>query len=322
MNSVGKLLRGAREEQQRSLAEIADELCITQRYLCAIEDDDLESLPGAFFYKSFVRQYAVLVGIEPRRIQDAVDALVEGSQSGSVPTLEQARGPDARTGTLSPWLLESIDLLKENPGAARGATRRSDPLGAAAAIRKQDPLVQDFNRYVSDRRIGMSVASLAVALLACSGFYAWWVKAPEPTAVVTQSLPAQRSATATPVANAAPAGLANPESGQPSVTVSTIADADGVSHAVLDISATEKTWLSITSEGKLIFSGILEPSQTKTLTGVERAQMKVGNAGGLEVRWKGKPIGPIGPRGQVRTVVFKTDDVEILSVPPESPSEL
>ena len=88
---------------------------------------------------------------------------------------------------------------------------------------------------------------------------------------------------------------------------------DGVNHVVLNLSATEKTWLSITSEGKNIFSGVLEPSQTKTLTAAEAASMKVGNAGGIEVRWNGKPIGPIGPRGQVRTVLFTPENFKILA---------
>ena len=57
MTSVGEILRSARETQGRSLAEIAEELCITQRYLRALECDDLSNLPGAFFYKSFVKQY-------------------------------------------------------------------------------------------------------------------------------------------------------------------------------------------------------------------------------------------------------------------------
>ena len=35
------------------------------------------------------------------------------------------------------------------------------------------------------------------------------------------------------------------------------------------------------------FSGILQASQTKTLTAPEEAKMKVGNAGGLEVLWSG-----------------------------------
>jgi hypothetical protein len=41
--------------------------------------------------------------------------------------------------------------------------------------------------------------------------------------------------------------------------------------------------------------------------------MKVGNAGGLDVRWNGKAIGPIGPRGQVRVVLFTPENFQILA---------
>ena len=99
----------------------------------------------------------------------------------------------------------------------------------------------------------------------------------------------------------------------PSVDVTTAVGPDGLNHVVLNLSATEKTWLSITSDGKEIFSGILEPSQTKTLTGLYVTKMRVGNAGGLEVRWNGKPIGPIGPRGQVRVVLFTPENFQILA---------
>ena len=50
--------------------------------------------------------------------------------------------------------------------------------------------------------------------------------------------------------------------------------------------------------------------------------MTVGNAGGIEVRLNGKPIGPIGKSGQVRTVVFTPDNFEVLPVePPPAASE-
>ena len=73
MSSVGEILREMRESQKRTLAEVAGELCITQRYLTAIEENDIDSLPGAFFYRSFVRQYATLLGIDPDRVQASLD---------------------------------------------------------------------------------------------------------------------------------------------------------------------------------------------------------------------------------------------------------
>ena len=83
---------------------------------------------------------------------------------------------------------------------------------------------------------------------------------------------------------------------------------------LLDLMAREETWLSITSEGKRLFSGVLAPNQTKTVEGKESATMKVGNAAGLEVRLNGKLLGPLGGRGQVLVVVFTPDKFQI--VPP------
>ena len=81
---------------------------------------------------------------------------------------------------------------------------------------------------------------------------------------------------------------------------------------VLNLSAKEETWLSLVSDGKETFSGVLEPGQTKTLKGVEVALLRLANASGLDVLWNGKSVGPIGPHGQMRVVVFKPDNFEIL----------
>lgn len=89
----------------------------------------------------------------------------------------------------------------------------------------------------------------------------------------------------------------------------------------MSLSATERVWLSISSGGKEIFSGILQPGETKTLSGLEAARMKVGNAGGIEIQWNGKPVGPLGASGEVRTVVLTPDNTQILEPKaPEAPS--
>src|SRR5712691_12732647 len=98
MTSVGKQLRSAREEQQRSLAEIAGDLCITQRYLRAIEEDDLASLPGVFFYKSFVKQYASILGVSMGELQPGIEALCPTPvESAQVAPAVAAMGPDRKS---------------------------------------------------------------------------------------------------------------------------------------------------------------------------------------------------------------------------------
>src|SRR5580693_9308984 len=87
MISVGQMLRSARESQGRAVSEIADELCITQRYLHALESDDLSNLPGTFFYKSFVRQYAAILGVPIKKLQPGLDAIA-GEDAAPVPQHE------------------------------------------------------------------------------------------------------------------------------------------------------------------------------------------------------------------------------------------
>ena len=290
MNSVGRILRSARERQSRDLSEIADELCLTQQYLRAIENDDVKSLPGAFFYKNFVRQYALILGVKESEIRSGVELLAAA---------EEPVQPGA---------------LPQPP------------------LRPMDPIVADNNRsYFAHTRLGMSVAALVVALLACSGFYAWWSRPAEAAVAKARPLPPvvqpQVQPQVQPVAQvtepqSAEADANTPVNAQVTAVAETHTTVDGINQVVLNLSATEKTWLSISSEGKRLFSGFLEPSQTKTLTGLDAARMTVGNAGGIEVRLNGKPIGPIGKSGQVRTVVFTPGNVEVLPAEPApSPSE-
>ena len=103
-------------------------------------------------------------------------------------------------------------------------------------------------------------------------------------------------------------------------TTSAQSPADDPNQVVLSLSATEETWISITSHGKVIFSGILQPSESRTLKGGEVATMKIGNAGGVAIQLNGKAIGPIGPRGQVRTVRFTRQDFHVLSPEDLQPS--
>ena len=272
MTSVGEILRRERQAQGREMAEIAEDLCITQRYLRALEEDDLKSLPGTFFYKSFVKQYAAVLGLDEAKLLPGVEVLSAGAEP------------------LPP------------PGA--------DP--KYAPVREIDPLVADSNRlYFSNTRIGYSVAALAVVLLGCSGFYTWWTKASHET--VASGVKQAGRVPVVPVASSN-----KPATSVPTFDVTTETGPDGVKHVVLNVSATETTWLSITSEGKNIFSGILEPSQTKTLRASDMAKMKVGNAGGLDVRLNGKSIGPIGPRGQVREILFTPENFHILEPAPKS----
>jgi cytoskeletal protein RodZ len=288
MTSVGIILKAERERQQRDPAEIAEELCITQRYLRAIEQDDLGSLPGTFFYKSFVKQYAAILGVDEMLLRPGVESLTAEVQPLPPP------GGDSR----------NIPGVSDQASTGRNHFATEPD---SSPLRRLDPIVSDGNRrYLRDGRLGKSLAGLAGVLLVCSGFYAWWNRAPQASrrSVAVSQSPPPLIATVSESKSAPPV--------TPSLNVTSTTGPDGENHVVLNLSATEKTWIQITSGGKEIFSGVLQPSQTKTLTGTDVAKVRIGNAGGLEIQWNGKSIGPVGPRGQVRVVVFTPENFQVL----------
>jgi len=110
------------------------------------------------------------------------------------------------------------------------------------------------------------------------------------------------AATTAPTPEPAPLAEAAASDSPVAVTTKTTTTADGVKHIELSLSAKEKTWLSISSGGKQIFSGVLEAEETKTLSGLEMAKMTVGNAGGIDVHLNGKDVGPLVHAGQIDQV--------------------
>lgn len=84
----------------------------------------------------------------------------------------------------------------------------------------------------------------------------------------------------------------------------------------IEVSAIERTWLSIVSDGKKIYSGVLQADESKVLDCRESALLRTGNAGGVDVIFNGREIGTLGPKGSIRTVVFTKDNYEI-----EQPAE-
>lgn len=82
MSSAGELLRSERLKRNRVLSEIARETCICTRYLEAIEADNPKILPGDFFYRSFIRQYAQALALDDSLVRQILDAV------GPVPDLD------------------------------------------------------------------------------------------------------------------------------------------------------------------------------------------------------------------------------------------
>jgi cytoskeleton protein RodZ len=288
MNSVGSRLKQARERQHRTIAEIAAETRIGSRYLEAMERDDISPFPGIFFYRNWTKQYAVALGTDDPDLFAGIDNAATEPEVDVLPALSQAYTP---------------------------------------------------NRSIKpSSRLGRHAAMLALVAVTAGGsaVYAWWHRAQEgktvgnmpPPGISTPSVAptAALSSTEAPALAASPApsttaaAEAPPESAQvptpnerkPEVLAANHNQPSSPGAIPLQVSARENTWVSISSGGRTVFSGLLGPGETKLVETSGEAKLLTGNAAGVTVRWNGTELPVLGPAGQVRVVRLSPGSYAVL----------
>ena len=68
MSELGQTLRTAREELGLSLEQVQEATKIRKQYLIAIEEGNYSALPGSFYVRAFVKNYAESVGLNPEEL--------------------------------------------------------------------------------------------------------------------------------------------------------------------------------------------------------------------------------------------------------------
>jgi cytoskeleton protein RodZ len=327
MTSIGETLRRERLKRNLELGQIAQELKIASRFLEAIEAGQLDKLPGGVFTKSFIIQYARLLGLDEEMIAGEVQRTLE-LQPEVPASLEAPKPADSAI---------RVPRVEEWKTVGEGRFRWSSSLSAAALV--------------------------VVVMLLCSGLYAlyaWWQRAHvsvaayqrppvaavqqarlptpveqppspavQPSTVPTGTQPPAGSpasapsteqpappVTAPPPVPVASAPASHPNAAPPSAVPIAGAPASHPNAPVrVELTADEPVWVLVRSDGKYSFSGTLSAKQSRTIEATSMVLLRLGNAGGVTITLNGKPVGPVGPKGQVRTVQFTSGGFEIVAVP-------
>jgi len=317
MTSIGECLRRERVRRNLQLEQISNELKISARMLAAIEAEDFGKLPGGVFAKSFVRQYAHVLGLDEDEMAAEVDRMLHPEQPA-----------ETSKPAVVPVPLPRMEAWQSVGDGRRWTARRSSVLPALMLV--------------------------VVVMLVCSGIYAFWQRprhvvatnqpapASQPAAArppsATESASAPQSAPAAPVAQDSglsqpaetpPAAIASPQTTEAAPALPKPAEASaavpetpaatpGPVH--VEVTATESVWVRAVADGKYVFAGTLEANQTRTVDASQSVQLRLGNAGGVNISLNGKPIGAAGPRGQVRSVQLTSGGFQIVA--PKSPVPL
>lgn len=250
--TAGQRLRAEREQRRLSVAEVARQLMLAPRQVEALERDDHAALPGDLFVRGFLRNYARLLDVD-------LDGCAVSTRAGSV---MQAPGqpPDARSAAAGPPPSLAI--------AVRRRMRR-EPRGA-------------LTRLVAVLGVVLAAALAAVALLD-----------PWPS----QVSPLQPSGAAPGGAGAglaaapedSPGALAAARSGEPAAA--TLPAAVPGLDARLQLRFARDAWVEVRDGGgNVIFSQISRAGSAQELTGRPPFQLVMGNASGVELSYRGKPV--------------------------------
>lgn len=326
MNSIGDTLRRERQRRNLDLPRIASELKISVRFLEAMEQDDFGKLPGGVFTKSFVRQYAAFLGIETDELVAEVNHTVEPEPD--VSQLSDKPKPDIPGIELEVGD-ESWHSVRERapsvPSSVKaGALFLLLTLGCSGAYywwwQRPHRKVSAHVTLPSTTKTASVAQPLPPAPKPADNPPA---NTPQnPTVTVAPSTAAPPAASTTPAPSDPSAQRAATDTTTPTPTptptpkpeIPVLAPNPNAAVRVA-ITADEPVWIRADVNGKYQFSGTLQAHESRNIDVDGQMTLRLGNAGGATLTLNGKPVGPVGPKGQIRIVQFTSGGFQIVSVP-------
>lgn len=104
----GQLLQHAREQQGISLDQVSDRIKVSVAQLTAIEQGDMDRLPGLAFARGYIRTYGKFLGLDADALVNDFNAHYSGSSQRPVKTINRVK-PQAHLG--DPMIRVSIILF-------------------------------------------------------------------------------------------------------------------------------------------------------------------------------------------------------------------
>jgi len=299
--TLGGYLRRERELRKISLRELSKNTRVREHLLKAIEEDRQDLLPAPTFVKGFLNAYAKYIGLDANEIILRYQRGLTGTQeTGSAVTPEKEPGQNAKHG----WVVTaSIAGGVIAAGLIVCYVLFFQPSGP-----RVDPLPPLLSEKAAEKEVQMSPpASPQIT------------EAPVPQNVVppappqiTGTTPSKPQAPATPVTSApAPAppqtvGTSLPQKGKP---------------ISLQLKAVELTWLSVKADNQAERDMMLRPGETIPLEAVNQMYVLVGNAGGLDLVYNGKPLQKFGNSGDVVGLAFTPESFEVTRIEKSKPQQ-
>ncbi len=327
---LGDQLRRARENKGLSLEELEKTTGVRRRYLQAMEEGRFDALPGPVQIRGFLKRYANCVGLsaeetlssyerETRAAQTAA-ALKSASPARPVavrPAPPQPRPQPATRATApqptqpatppppvaaQPQPTPTPPAIPTSPASTRPQPAPTSPVSprlaaiaatAAAASRARLP------KRPAWLTAEMGLVALAAILVLCVVALAVYVFLGQGLSQPASAphLTATRAPRATPLPPTVPPATPTVATA-PNITAS-LHTTSTTGYVQVALAATEHVWVRVSTDGTTAFEGMFAPGQALNWEAKELLIVEASNGAGLTASYNGRPVGVLGPRGQI-----------------------
>ncbi|MDR2574549.1 MAG: DUF4115 domain-containing protein [Desulfovibrio sp.] len=278
LEELGAVLRNEREKRALSIDHVSEILKISARLLRALEEGDMASLPHPAYIRGFIRSYASFLGLTAEEISSAV---IPAAQDGRAAPQANARPFESPKKPRGKGRLLAIALLVAVAGIAAVAWRPLYSTLVTAPKRLAEPSPPaEQERPLFSAPQDKTDADTQKPDMAQNN-------SATPSLLPPEAAPIPPAEPLTP----ATAGITDTARTRPSP------------HNVI-ITATEECWIHSRADGTDTRQFSLRKGDTFALTFRHTLDLKLGNAGGVRIRYNGQPLPSPGLPGQVRTLTF------------------
>ena len=344
---LGAALCVEREKRGLDLEDAANKLKISARLLRALEEGDEQSLPPLAYTKGFIRSYASYVGLSAEEVSEALGALEAATEPTAPQNVYEPEMVLTPRRNLKPllagvvmvgivaavffaWQQGALDFLgRQTRRLAQPAPMQSAESVDPGNLAGRSAPVAAAPATGAASASGPASGQPSVPVAATAGKPAGSAPASAPAAQAPASAGAPAGQAAQPAAGlppvrgtaaagAAPAGApasapaapvqAAPAQGVPGQAAAAQAGEVQPGTHKLIITATEECWIHSSADKTDTRQFSLRKGDTFALTFSKSLELKLGNAGGVRLRYDGEELPQAGQSGQVRNLTFPPAD--------------
>lgn len=277
----GRMIRAAREQARLSLEELANQTRLARSTLDALERDDFATLTEAVYVRGYYRKCASVLALDETQLLAAYQKL-------AIPRAPQAP---------SKLLLGSAPVMAQARSRRRGLSGRLLVVLAILAIVGTVIWVLATTPHAFGRlNSGTATSEAAPAPDQRSSPPQALSPAAEPVTSEPASAPETAPQTAPQTApettpEATPAAPSAAPTDAPALTPTAATAVTPAAADVLTLQFHETSWIRIEdASGALLLSGLFPADDRKQVSGTPPYDLFIGNAPGVEIDYRGRPI--------------------------------